>query len=293
MRLQWRTVVAALAFGAWAAPATAQIIATSIPKSISGGGEGRWAFHLMYSPYAKWRINTFDEDAVSFLATGTKPKSDFLGAAEVAFKAGDSATIGIGGWYNKIGGANADYLFLLTDPEGDVVLAGPLNLDVTYTEAHANIFYKDLGVQVGLVRTSRTVNSITATDAALNGEPFDPAIANIFLADVSGVKETANDLDGYLIYKAGGTSANDTNWSFSLGGGFYRYDSLKKTVPSAFATVTLGIYKGLGVDASYWYVGKTKRSELQEALADLDDLDFNIDQNQSRFMVGVSYTFSR
>src|SRR5206468_7926882 len=101
LRMQARTIViAALVLGVLAAPATAQIIATSIPKSISGGGEGRWAFHLMYSPYAKWRINTFQEgvtpEQVLFFATGGKPKSSFLGAAEVAFKAGDSATLGVG-----------------------------------------------------------------------------------------------------------------------------------------------------------------------------------------------------
>jgi hypothetical protein len=289
--MQARTVaVAAFALGVLAAPATAQIIATSIPKSIAGGGEGRWAFHLMYSPYAKWKINTFEEDAVAFLGTSAKPKSDFLGAAEVAFKAGDSATIGVGGWYNKVGKTAAEYAFFLADPEGTFLIAGPMNLDVTYTEGHVNAFYKDLGVQFGIVHSSRTVNSITADVAFFNELEIDPALVNPFLVDVNGTKETANDYDGYLIYKVGDTTANDTNWSFSLGGGFYRYDTLKKTVPSAFATVTLGLYKGLGVDASFWYVGKTKRSELQQALA---ETGLDLDQNLSRWMVGVSYTFSR
>ena len=57
-----------------------------------------------------------------------------------------------------------------------------------------------------------------------------------------------------------------------------------------FATATVGLYKGLGVDASYWYVGKTKRSDLQQAL---HDSGLDLDQNLSRWMVGVSYTFSR
>ena len=61
-------------------------------------------------------------------------------------------------------------------------------------------------------------------------------------------------------------------------------------MPSFFATATLGIYKGLGVDGSYWYVGKTDRSELQQALSDAG-VDF--DQSLNRLMVGVSYTFSR
>jgi hypothetical protein len=291
LRLQARTVaVVALVLGALAAPATAQIIATSIPKSIAGGGEGRWAFHLMYSPYAKWKINTFEEGPSEFLATSGNPKSSFLGAAEVAFKAGDAATIGIGGWYNKIGKKTSDYAFFGVTPDGAVLFAGPMNLDVTYTEGHANVFYKDLGVQFGIVHNSRTVNDISATVATVNGDPFPLDIANDILAStVIGAKDTANDYDGYLIYKAGGTGGSDNNWSFSLGGGFYRYDIVKKTVPSAFATATVGLYKGLGVDASFWYVGKTKRSELQQALA---QGGADLDQNLSRWMVGVSYTFS-
>jgi hypothetical protein len=288
--MQARTIaVAALLLGALAAPATAQIIATSIPKSIAGGGEGRWAFHLMYSPYAKWRINTFQEDDVSFLATGGKPKAKFLGAAEVAFKAGHAATIGLGGWYNKVGKNTADYIFFLTDPDGDFLIAGPMDNDLSFTEGHVNAFYKDLGVQFGIVHSSRTVNAITADVAFLDDIEIDPAEVNPFLAGVAGTKETANDYDGYLIYKVGGTSGNNTNWSFSLGGGAYRYKNLKKTVPSAFATATLGIYRGLGIDASYWYVGKTKRSELQTALS---EAGFDLDQNLSRWMVGVSYTFA-
>jgi hypothetical protein len=180
LRLQARTfAVAALALLALAAPATAQIIATSIPKSIAGGGEGRWAFHLMYSPYAKWRINTFEEevtaDSAFFFATGGKPKADFLGAAEVAFKAGDNATLGVGGWYNKIGKNTADFIAALANQNGTLVIAGPLDNDVSYTEGHVNAFYKDLGIQFGIVHSTRTVNSITAEVANFNGVDVDPA----------------------------------------------------------------------------------------------------------------------
>jgi len=289
--MQARTVaVAALLLGALAAPATAQIIATSIPKSVSGGGEGRWAFLLMWSPYAKWNIATFEEDPSAFLATKGDPKADFLGAAEVAFRAGENAHIGLGGWYNKIGNDSAEYAFFLADPEGAVFLAGPLNRDVTYTEGHVNAFYKSLGLQFGLVHSTHHINTITADVAQINGIDFDPEIANQFLTDVEGVEDTANDYDGYLVYKTGGTGGTGANWAFSLGGGFYHYDIVSKTVPSAFATVTVGLFKGLGVDASYWYVGKTKRTELQDALS---DAGIDLDQNLSRWMVGVSYTFSQ
>jgi hypothetical protein len=274
--------VATFGLAAWAAPAHAQIIATSIPT--------RWALHLMWAPYAKWNIATFEEDPTAFLATKGEPKSDFLGAAELAFKAGDNASIGLGGWYNKVGNDSAEYVFFLADPQGRVFLSGPLNRDVKHTEGHVNLFYKNLGVQFGIVHTSTLINTITADIATVDDVPIPLEDANELLTDVAGVEKTANDYHGYLVYKTGGTSANNTNWSFSLGGGFYHYDLVSETVPSFFATATVGLFKGLGVDASYWNVRKTKRSELQEALS---DAGVDLDQNLSRFMVGVSYTFSQ
>lgn len=289
--MQARTVaMAALGLAVLAAPATAQIIATSIPKSIAGGGEGRWAFHLMWAPYAKWNIATFEEDPTAFLSTKGDPKSDFLGAAEVAFKAGENVTVGLGGWYNKVGDDSAEYVFFLADPQGSVFLSGPVNRDVKHTEGHVNLFYKDLGVQFGLVHTTTRINAITADIATVDDIPIPLELANELLTDVAGVEDTANDWDLYGVYKVGGTTANDSNWSFSLGGGVYHYDIVKKTVPSFFATATVGLFKGLGADVSYWYVGKTKRSELQEALS---DAGVDLDQSLNRFMVGVSYTFSR
>jgi len=290
-RVHIRTLsMALLGLAVLAAPARAQIIATSIPKSIAGGGEGRWAFHLMWAPYAKWNIATFEEDPTAFLATKGDPKSDFLGAAEVAFKAGDAVTIGLGGWYNKVGNDSAEYVFFLADPDGSVFLSGPVNRDVKHIEGHVNVFYKSLGVQFGLVHNTTQINTITADFATVDDIPIPLDVANGLLTDVAGVEDTANDWDSYLIYKAGGSTGSDNNWSFSLGGGIYHYDIVSKTVPSFFATATLGIYKGLGVDGSYWYVGKTDRSELQQALSDAG-VDF--DQSLNRLMVGVSYTFSR
>jgi hypothetical protein len=289
--MQARTLaVAAFGLAVSAGPAHAQIIATSIPQSVAGGGAGRWVFHLMWAPYAKWNIATFEEDPTAFLATKGEPKSDFLGAAEVAFKAGDNASVGLGAWFNKVGNDSAEYVLFLADPEGTVFLSGPLNQDVKHTEGHVNLFYKNLGVQFGLVHTSTLINTITADIATVNGEDIPPDVANALLTDVAGVEKIANDYDGYLVYKTGGTSANDTNWSFSLGGGFYHYDLVSETVPSFFATATLGLFKGFGADLSYWNVRKTKRSELQEALS---DAGVDLDQNLSRFMVGISYTFSQ
>jgi hypothetical protein len=289
--MQARTVaMAALGLTVLAAPATAQIIATSIPKSIAGGGEGRWAFHLMWAPYAKWNIATFEEVPDFFLSTKGDPKSDFLGAAEVAFKAGEDVTLGIGGWYNKVGNDSAEYISFLFDPEGSVLLAGPVNRDVEHLEGHVNVFYKSLGVQFGLVHNTTQINTITADVATVDDIPIPLEIANEILREVEGAEDTANDWDAYLVYKVGGTTGNDNNWSFSLGGGIYHYDIVSNTVPSFFATATVGVFKGLGVDASYWYVGKTDRSELQEALA---DVGVDLDQSLNRFMVGVSYTFSR
>lgn len=280
---------------ALAAPASAQIIATSIPKELATGGKGgggRFALHLMASPFAKWKLNTFQEDSTSFLATSGNPKSKFLGAAEIAFKATDDVSIGVGGWYNKIGTKRFDYaFFLLGDTaSSDVFLAGPVDLDLDYTEGHANIFYKDFGVQAGIVHSSQTVKGISATVATVGDISLPPGLINPILADVNGAQDKANDFDAYAVYKVGSGAHSQARWNLSLGAGMYRYDIAKKTVFSGFATGSVDIYKGLGIDASFWYVGKTKRSELQTALA---KAGIEFDQNLSRFMVGIGYTFSQ
>ena len=288
--MQLRTALAALALGALAAPATAQIIATSIPKSIAGGGEGRWAFHVMYAPYAKWKINQFEETDLDLISLKANKNSKFLGAAEVAFSAGDNVTLGLGGWFNKIGGTDYDFLFL---EFGDDIfgLDGVRTDNVTYTEGHANIFYKDLGLQVGLVHGKATTTNLRIGNFLFNEFVFTrqdlvdvlgAAEVTAIENDARGAEISTTDMDAYLVYKAGARDRDARGWGFSLGAGVYRYGGSKKTVPSGFATVSVGLYKGLGIDSSFWYIHKSN-SDTQELLGVTDNL--------SRFTVGVGYTF--
>ena len=55
-------------------------------------------------------------------------------------------------------------------------------------------------------------------------------------------------------------------------------------MPSGFVTASVGVFRGLGIDASYWYVGKTKASRGSEAFVTSDAA--------SRFTIGLGYTFS-
>jgi hypothetical protein len=291
--LQVRTVaVLALVLGALAAPATAQIIATSIPKSIAGGGEGRWAFHLMYAPYAKWKLNQFEETETSLVSSRAKPNSKFLGAAEAAFTAGSDVTIGLGGWYNKVGSTDYDFLFVESDGTDVFGLDGIRTDNLTYAEGHANVFYKDIGLQVGLVHGKATTTNLAIANFLFNEDVFSRAdlvdlLGESGVADIEAGAEGAqiktNDVDGYLVYKAGSENGDRQGWTFSLGAGAYHYGGSKKTVPSGFATLALGLYKGLGVDASFWYISKSK-SDLQKQLG--------VSDNLSRFSIGIGYTFS-
>jgi len=289
--MQWRTAVAALALGALAAPATAQIIATSIPKSIAATGEGRWAFHVMYAPYAKWKINQFEETDLELISLSAKKNSKFLGAAEVAFSAGGNVTVGLGGWFNKVGRTDYDFLFVEIADVDVLGLDGIRTDNLTYTEGHANVFYKDFGLQVGLVHGKATTTNLSIGNFLLGDVVFTrqdlvdllgAAEVNAIENDARGAEITTNDMDAYLVYKAGARDRDTRGWGFSLGAGAYRYGGGKKTVPSAFATVSVGLYKGLGIDSSFWYIHKSN-SETQKKLG--------VSDNLSRFTVGVGYTF--
>lgn len=147
---------------ALAGPASAQIIATSVPREDTGGGTGsntdhRFALHLMASPFAKWKINSYVEnpkgsDFPDFQqAATTDSKSKFIGAAEIAFAAGSDMSVGVGGWYNTLGEPDVDVFEL--DLNAGTVFGGVATQKLHVSEVHGNIFYKDLGVQVGLVHT--------------------------------------------------------------------------------------------------------------------------------------------
>lgn len=287
---------------ALAAPASAQIIATSIPREDTGGAgaaEKKFALHLMASPFSKWRYNElllgqtqFDDRVFTDIGvfTGT-PNSDFLLAGEAVFKAGSDWNIGLGGWYNKVGKVQYDFDVATVITVGDDIiggdaLTGTLDGDLSVFEGHANVFYRNVGIQAGLVRTSSEItNSHIATSN-------DPTNIGRPLGSVEGDANKVTDWDLYGVYKMAGGDAHP--WGISVGAGLYRKkgntDNSQRlgesqTVGSGFVTASVGVFKGLSVDASYWYVGKTAASRGDEAFVTSDAA--------SRFNIGIGYTFSK
>jgi hypothetical protein len=294
-------VLAGLGAAALAAPASAQIIATSIPREDVGGGTGagssRFSLHLMASPFAKWKINSYVEEPKGSgfptfqQASTTDSESKFIGAAEVAFAAGENWTIGLGGWYNTLGEPDVDVFEV--DLDVGTVFGGLATQKLRVSEFHGSVFYKDIGIQAGIVHTSATLTGFRAGSVVIDLLSDDPPFVfpnDVTLAEAGIPEQTVstNNWDAFLVYKKGGGSGNP--WSLSLGGGVYHDSQASTTKFSGFATASVGIFKGLGIDASYWYVGGAQPTPARQELEDL--LEDAISENMSRFTIGIGFTFS-
>jgi hypothetical protein len=282
-----------------ATSASAQIISVSVPRdaatSATTAGEKKFAVHVMASPMSKWKYNEFAGAAVE--GTGNSlfdvglfsgsPNSDFLFAGETVFKVGRDLSVGVGGWHNKVG--NVQYVFAAATLDADFVpidiVSGTLYGDLTLFEGHGNVFYKNVGIQGGLVHTSSKLTSsrIVSSDAF-------PQIIGRPLRSIEQ-DNSANDWDLYGIYKYGGEL--NRPFAISAGAGLYAKqgatDSSQRAaenqkVFSGFVTGSVDIYKGFGFDASYWYIAKTK--------AVIGDLPL-VSDAASRFTVGFGYSFSK
>ena len=288
-----------LGVAALAAPASAQIIATSIPREDVGGGTGagesKFALHLMASPFAKWKINSYIEEpkGAGFpdfqQASTTDSTSKFIGAVEAAFAAGDNWSIGLGGWYNTLGEPDVDVFEI--DLIGGTVFGGLATEELSVSELHGNVFYKDVGVQVGLVRTKAKLTGFRAGAVLIDlntGDLFEFP-TDTAIPDQDQVEFSSNNWDAFLVYKKG-SAPGSTPWGVSLGGGVYHDRAASSTKFSGFVTASVGIFKGLGIDASYWYVGGSSPTPARQELEEL--FEEAIAENMSRFTIGIGYTFS-
>jgi hypothetical protein len=293
-----------------AVPASAQIIATSIPRAEAAGtgkgveaGEKKWALHIMGSPFAKWKVNSYRETTLSNdtpdfqQAATTDSSSKFIGAVELAFKAGSDFNVGVGGWYNELG--TADVVFFEVEPlafvqqTGLLALAGTAKSKIHVFELHGNVFWNDVGVQVGVVKTKSQYTSLLrgaqrVTVDLNTGFINSPETLQVDLPLTSPAFSTTS-WDAFLVYKRGSESGAKYPWAFSTGGGFYRDNESKGTSFSGFLTGSVQFYKGLGVDASFWYVGAKDQTAGQQALGNL--LGDAIETNLSRFTIGIGYSF--
>ena len=130
-------------------------------------------------------------------------------------------------------------------------LTGTLAGDLKLSEGHGSFFYKDIGVQMGVVQTRSTLldSKIATSDVPGNvGVSLDSIEAN-------GEDSAATDWDLYGVYKYAGKSSRP--FGLSVGGGIYNKKGDTETsqrspddqkVFSGFVTGRVDVYKGLGVD---------------------------------------------
>lgn len=281
--------------GVWSlgSTASAQIIATSIPRAeaVGAAGEKRWAFHVMGTPFAKWNYGELYLDPSDVFGTiEGNPNSDLLFAGEIVFAAGSSLSIGLGGWYNKIGTNEFDFTGFDVAGAADFADIGAvLDTDIKTYEGHVGIFYKDVGIQGGIVKTTGRLGP-TARITMFNGVPIS---GEPFPFSVPDAETT--DWDVFGVYKHGfGGRDGQGRAGLAIGAGIYRKQGIAggsplrlpddQTVFSGFATLNVNVYKGLGIDVSYWYVGPTGETFEGEEFPD---------DSQSRFTVGIGISMSR
>lgn len=310
---------------ACAATASAQIITVpmSAPSTTGGSKRDKFSFHIMETPLAKWDYKEvyidISQTNVNRLVSGVisgQPNSNFMVAGEMAFALGEGNwSMTLGGWHNAIGQNDfaLDALFgvasLGTFPCTSGALAtgfcGPLvakvPLKLTMYEAHVGFFYKALGVQVGFVRTQQGLGqSLVDAKWTVKLHPSDPFPTTIPLGElpvevpgpVPEFHTTTNDLTLFAVYRR-----SERRWGLSLGAGAYLKEGIAsgsplrfandETVPSAFVAGSLNMYKGLGLDLSYWFVGKTRSIE---PFVEATDIKTRTD-SQSRFTLGLGFSF--
>jgi hypothetical protein len=284
--MRYLTLVA-LAAGllAWfAPPAGAQIISTMVPPprlvtqgtpSTPGpGGPSAVAFHVM-GGYTNWEFG-FEKDTKNFEeprgATVTGGRNGWLGAADVAVRAGENVSVGAGGFVNKVEN-------LVVNHPGNVQFF-PYNDTATINvfSVYGNVFYKHIGVQAGIV-------PIRSHDTFVIDNPRNPTH--------SEVDNNQNDFDLYLVGRWGATGTNRARWSAMVGGGLYQYGAREgnaaegidpspsaPSLGSGFANASIGIAKGFSLDASFWYTARDKNYDADSTIGN---------SSQARFTVGVGY----
>ncbi|MEK7316426.1 MAG: hypothetical protein AAB011_09610 [Candidatus Eisenbacteria bacterium] len=288
---------------ACAPAAKAQIISTSLPTLGTGETKLPISAHFMVSPLGSWdykegwfsdkRSSNYDEYFVG--TVGKTSTSQILAAGEAAIPIGDNRlTATVGGWYNRIG--DVDYNFdgqflVIYDPsvvflDYSIPMKATIPITVTMVEGHAGLFYRNYGVQVGVVRSQlKSDGNIVALrredgapQADLEGYfPFDASTTDVTLYGVyKRSVDRAAVSAGFGIYrKQGIKSASDSPLRFA--------DS--KMVASGFLTASVELKHRFSLDASYWFIGKTDQAKDIKGYTSTTPSD-----SQSRLTVGVGYS---
>jgi hypothetical protein len=299
--MRGKAFAVAMGLCALALPASAQIIATSIPRAESAGqgksattGE-KFALHFMVSPLSKWSYGELYIDYNLLLGSiKGSPNSKFLLAGEAAFALGSDFSVGVGGWYNKIGAHAFDFNGVVALPAYQgVSLGARIDTDIKIYEGHVGLFYKDVGIQGGVVKTTGRIGpNLTITSVA--GTPT----TGLEPIPITYPDAKTTDWDLFGVYKHSFGHTGSPRLGLALGAGMYRKEGIAEgsplraaessTVFTTFGSLNLDLFKGLGLDVSYWYVAAPSSIA---GTGDFANDRFSSDA-QSRFTVGLAYTFS-
>jgi hypothetical protein len=258
----------------------------------------------MVSPAGSWDYKeawfsakpfpSYDEYFVG--SVGKSSTSQLLVAGEVALPVGGTRWAAtLGGWYNRIGDVDYDFdgqYLNISNPPTFLDFANPLKatipMTVTIMEGHAGLFHGSFGVQVGVVRSSLKSDGDILNFRRQDGAS-QPDLAGYFPFNASTM-----DLTLYGVYKR-----SISRFGLSGGAGGYRKQGIKsssdsplrfadsKTVASGFLTASVNAGRGLTLDGSWWFIGKTDQvTNILGGYTSTTPSD-----SQSRLILGLGYSF--
>jgi hypothetical protein len=224
-----------------AAPARAQIIFT-IPPQAAANGEYPTGWHVMAGPSA-W---DFGYTRTEF--DTAKSRTGFLVAGDFSKRVSKSVAVGGGGWYNGVSEYSVDGWSDINNPyaQSDITHVLGRNLFSVY----GSVFYKNVGVQAGVVPVSVRHTVITkATGASVSDDDGGQVDTTVF-----------------GVVRLGPNDQELLKTSIAVGWGIQRFGarpedagigdvpaSPASIVFSGFGAFSVYLFKGLSADMSFWY----------------------------------------
>jgi hypothetical protein len=232
-----------------AAPASAQIIVTMVPRPrpilAAGPGEFEWPSGAhVFGGYSGWDFNNTTSD----FEVEPKTRHGYLFAADYGKRVSEAITVGAGGWYN---GTNAYTVDGWSDPTDPF-----LRSDIQHRfkrssySIYGSLYYKVVGIQAGIVPVSVTQTTITkASGASVTDDDGGQVDATVFGVVRLGASEADTAkislAAGFGVQRFGARDANAGTGTVAA--------SPSSLVPTGFGTFTFHIHRRLSADMSFWY----------------------------------------
>ncbi len=225
---------------------------------------------------AQWEHGTdFFDRVVIDLHDGTidnASRAGFIVAADFPLRLTRSLSMAVGGWYNR------STTRILRDPqhifEGQIVPARVFTDRSAYASAYANVFYKWVGVQAGIVpaRLTQTLRIEGVGETLLTRSPIDSTLFAVARADLTDTFPKLAVMFGLGIYRYAEREAG------LLGEGLlFEGTRLPASIaPSGFGNISWVLTRHLAVDFSAWFTGAN---------------DTRLGDNQARATIGLGVTF--